>query len=617
MRDLAGTTRIYAVIDPLHLDIDLNKEDNTKSVQIAIEKLDYILSTEEVIKFISPSQRIVIPVQIFGTGLGDMKYIPVELLLDNKPISKTYVNIGEYNSVVDLDVKGTIPSSTSIGTHTLQIIVNREFMDKEVSSTNNVWGTAGNVKCQKPDLSLKFNTTVVTDGDIYSYPSANKAYTFPISAVDKNETIKEITTLGKTTNPNKNSQDVTLNLDKNQKQEFHVIVESACKGYEKEYNITVVRLNDNIEVDIWADVGGTKYPAVMDSMGNYIIPVPVSTTDNVVNIKMKDPDAKVVQVDAEVIDKNLFTKASVLTPNTNLVYGVTISAQDTTLRKTFTVTLTNSNQKPTLKITNKAEIKGAIYGLGGVLKGSKFIPYGNEITAIELAKRMGRTNGLIVELEVKDMNPEQYLRGHVELNGVKYLVRWNTFDGPKAMKSGDIKNGYIYVDRTSLHKDMPLENYNVTVSDYQSESEAELPISSVSDVLNFGVDITAPTISATADAASKRIAVSAVDTMTGMQDIRYRTSLDRGTTFDDYKAISGGSISIVDSGIVYVEVTARDKINNTEVKLVVTDVGGSKVTVGEGNQAWYTTTRVADFVFINIRKQNSDQLNKEDLETFK
>lgn len=618
-------SKLYAVIDPAHLAIDLKPADNTAVCKLNVNPFNYSITSTYDNKFIAQAQVIEIPVVVSGEDLGDLTYVPVEMYLDDQRITRTYVNIGEYNTPVYTTVRGYIPNTTSVGPHNLDIRVNWEGRAQESRQDDNIWALNG-FKVQNPDLRLKFNSTVVTSGDVYSYPSKHDTYDVVIKAFNPNETLKSVTTLGKTVEPNKNSQTFKLDLDRQQKQTFHVVVQSACKQFTREYDITVVRLNDNLDVDIWVTLpDGSKYPGVDDGTGNYEIHLPITSADVDYDMEMVDPNANIVIVDSTNVNKNKYHEDMVFKPDSEIVRHVTVASEDPTTQKTFDVTITNANSEPSIRITNKSDINGVMYGLGGILKGGTFIPYGNDITSLEIAQRAGRTNGVAIEVEVKDLNPEQFLRGYVQLPGssMKYQVRWNTFDGPTVIQASEVTLGYVYIDRTAMRSDMNFSDVTLYVSDYASESEAEMEISTATDKVNFAIDITAPEILATPnenagteDNPKGKVAVKVTDALSGVYDVTYRVSTDNGRTWTDPAATTAnGTIDLAGkTGDLVVEVTAHDKIlnqNSVPVRLNVKAPG-----VNTDADIFASTNRVSDVVFINIRKHNADQIAKEALDAF-
>lgn len=618
-------SQLYAVIDPAHLAIDLKPEDNTAVCTLNVDPFNYAITSTYDNNFWAQAQVIEIPVVVSGEDLGDLTYVPVEMYLDDQRITRTYVNIGEYNTPVYTTVRGYIPIEAAVGPHTLDIRVNWEDRAQESRQDDNIW-VLNDFKVQNPDLRLQFNSTIVTSGDVYSYPSVHDTYDVVIKAVNPNETLKSVTTLGKTVEPNVNSQTFTLDLDRQQKQTFHVVVQSACKQFTREYDITVVRLNDNLDVDIWVTLpDGSKYPGVDDGTGNYEIHLPITSADVDYDMEMVDPNANIVIVDSTDVNDEKYHEDMVFTPDSEIVRHVTVAAEDPTIQKTFDVTITNENSEPSIRITNKSDINGVMYGLGGILKGGTFIPYGNDITSLEIAQRAGRTNGVAIEVEVKDLNPEQFLRGYVQLPGssMKYHVRWNTFDGPTVTQASEVTLGYVYIDRTAMRADMNYSDVTLYVSDYASESEAEMEISTATDKVNFAIDITAPEILATPnenagteDNPKGKVAVQVTDALSGVYDVTYRVSTDNGRTWTDPAVTSAnGEIDLADkTGDLIVEITARDVIlnqNSVPVRLNVKAPG-----VNTDADIFASTNRVSDVVFINIRKHNADQIAKESLDAF-
>ncbi len=628
-------TRIYAVIDPMHLAIDLTKDDNTAVKDLKLQPFNYAVTSDYATKFseklgvfAAPGEVIEIPVIVSGTNLGQMEYVPLEMYLDNNRLTRTYVYIGEYNTPVYTSVQGYIPKNIS-GPHTLDIRVNWDKRADEATEVDNKWAPK-KFTVQAPDLRLKFNETVVNSGDVYSYPSNADKYKVVISAFNPNEVLKSVTTLGKTVEPNVNSQEFTLDLEMQQKQTFHVVVESACKKFTKDYDITVVRLNDDMRADIWVTLpDGSKYVAEDDGTGNYVVHLPVTSTTGTFTVDMIDDKANVVIVDSNQVNKNRYDEEITLPAGSSVDKKVRVSAEDPTIQKEFTVTITNKNVKPSIKITNKQDINGVMFGLGGILKNNKFVKYGNDITSLEIAQRAGRTNGVAIEVEVKDPNPGQFLRGYVQLPGseMKYFVRWGSFDGPTVAETKDNMLGYVYIDRTAMRADMNFSDVVLNVSDYASDSEAESALSTANDKVRFAIDITAPDISVLPDDTAGTVQVEIKDTLSGFSKAFYRISTDNGRTWSPEKPQNpetsnvnkiGASASIDLTGKygnILVEVTAYDNILNKNS--VVAHLKVKSPSVVSDAEIFASTNRVSNVVFINTRKTNADSISKQSLDTFK
>ncbi len=490
---------------------------------------------------------------------------------------------------------------------------------------------AADSKSTATDLGLKFNQTVVTSGDVYSYPSDRDKYTVNISTVDPTAVIKSVSTSDKTVEPNIRSKSFDLNLDMKEKRAFHVVVESTRNQSTKDYDVTVMRLSNDLTSDISVTLpDGFKYPAKDDGTGNLVIQVPIAATDCRLDISMFDPNAQIVQVGLSPINKNKYEESLALTEGSEVVRQVTVSPEDTTVQKKFNITITNKEVAPSVRITNKADVNNVTFGLSGILKGNKFIKYGNDITSLRIAQLAGRTNGIAIEVEVSDPNPGQYLRGYIEIPGsnMKYLARWGSFDGPTVTEAKEGLKGYVYIDRSAMRSDMKIADVELVVSDYANALEDAPVLNTSRDKMRFAIDITAPTISAAINEKDESATVSVTDTTSGFSQAFYRISTDNGRTWNPKNPQSPGTSTVnkipatakIDlarkGGDVLVEITAYDNVMNKSTATARLKIEDDFDTAITDAKIHAVTNRVADIVFVNTRKNNTGSLSQQTLDTF-
>ncbi|MEG2377371.1 MAG: hypothetical protein RSC43_03335 [Clostridia bacterium] len=608
---LSGALKLYASIGGKNISVDLTPTDNTKELRFNINKLDYSIDSEYTTNYLSQGQQLSIPVTVKGTDVGTNKKVPVELYLDNTLLSTQFVDIGRFSPKVDFNVEGTVPRNFAFGAHNLRIVVNRVNMAEEVTTNNNTWTYATQV--YQPDLRLKFDEKIVGTNDVFNYASTGATYTINLQAVNPNEVIESYKTLGKVYTPGVNKVPVKLELEKQQSQVFDVVVKSACETQTKAYVVTVQRLNDNLDVVVWCDVDGKKYYGEKDEKENQTIYLPTDTENTNLHLEMVDKQAAIQTVDAKQVENNTFVDPRTLTPNETQTSVVTVHAQDPTIQKTFNVNITNQNYTPSLRIVNENELNGTMYSTKGVLRSGTFTAYGDAITSVVPAKQSNRLSGIIIEVEVRDLNPEQYLRGFIDLNGVQYPIHWNNFEGPVVLPTAKVDKGYIYIDKNALHNDFVSQVYTVHVEDFMSDIDGEVPLSRASKSIRFGADVTGPVITSDVKSDGKTVTGSAVDSGVGLLDMRYSIAKDY-TNWSNYKLFNREQV-IPGSGVLYVRLQARDRAMNESVQELTLSIKGPETPVPGG--VFSGTSRKTDFWYVNTRKSNLETMSQDVLNTFK
>lgn len=615
------------------LNLDLRPENNIASVAVAPYPLNYAVVGLYQDKFVSPGQFVQVPVQISGTGLGDTQIIPVELSIKNQLTSRSFVYIGDENNPVNTLVQGMIPKDANRTNVQVSVRVNWDDRGFESNQADNQWNTT--VFSQNSDLSLLISGQDNTDSPVkltssspqttFIYLAKYDTYNLTFKANDANEKIVQVSTLGKIFNQQSREYETSLKLEKGQSQEFEIIVESATGDSRCSYNVIVIHGNDDIDMSIQAKLpDGRVFDATKSTDTSYKINLPINQQAYSLNLTMEDSDARIVTVDQSAVGDWKYSQLKSIGVNSSKTHYVTVTSQDKSITKTIEIKVSTQNEGISAKIVNKSEIDGTVYGLGGIIRNNKFIPYGNDITSLEVAHRAGRINGIVLQIKITDSNLDQYSRGYAQLPGsdVYYTIHWNSFDGPEIMQISDIEYGYIYIDRTALRSDMNLQDVTVTLWDQATDSQADTALTKATAKVKLGVDVTAPNITATASESTGNtpkgtVTYTTKDTYMGVSKVSYRYSTDNGRTWSDDKTIpSNGTISLDGVyGNIIVELTAKDVLLNSNQLMVPLVVKSPDVAVDAS--IYMTTNRVSDVVFINSRSSNADSISKDVLDTFK
>lgn len=632
LEDNIDIQRLYIAVGSELLHLDLHPENNIDSVSLDPYPFNYAIAGLYQDEFVTPGQNVMIPVQISGTGLGDTQTIPVELSLGGQLISRSFVYIGEENNPVNTTLQGIIPANADHSEVEILARVNWDNRELEANTEDNEWSMG--VFSQTSDLSLLITGENITDSPVkltsdapqgtFTYPAEYETYNLTFMANDPNEKIVQVTTLGRVFNQQDREYSTNLKIGKGQTQTFEVVVESATGDLRCAYNITVIHGNDDIDVDVEAKLPDSRiFEGQQTSEDVYEIHLPINSESYYLNLAMHDKDARIVAVDGTPVDESDYSQLKSITPGSTNTHFVTVMSQDGLISRTFEVRVSTENQSIHAEIVNKSEIDGTIYGLGGILRDDRYIPYGNDITDLEIAHRAGRTNGVILQIRVSDLNLDQYARGYVQLpnSEVYYNVHWNTFDGPQIMQVADIDFGYVYIDRTALRSDMNIQDVTLTVWDQATDSEADSPLTQATCKVKFGVDVTAPVITATSseveDGEPKgSVTYSTIDSFTGVNQVSYRYSTDNGRTWSEDRAVpSNGKITLDDVyGDIVVELTADDLLRNSNQLMVPLSVTSPDVAVTAS--IYLTTNHVSDVAYINGRSSNADGISREILDTF-
>lgn len=645
--DKTDITTLWIMVGEEVLHLDLDPSNNVRTLQIAEAPYNFTITSPFDQEFVYPGQMVSVPYTVTATGLGDTRTVPVTMTLGTSNMSRNFVYIGRDNPSVNGSMQVLVPYANNGKARnggnpavdpaeelTLRIRVNWDDRMKEANPDDNE--VAMQLFSQMADLALQvsgndLSGTATLEPDSpqgsFMYPAKYDKYEVTFRARNPHENIVSVITAGQTFNQKANDFKYTLDLARGKSQQFTIVVQSAEGSESQTYTVVIKRGNDNIDVDVIAKTpNGQEFVGIPNDDGNYKINLPVNENDYELTIKMRDPNADVVTVDSVVVNDYIYTGDHTIAFNSSNTHGVLVISEDRTLQKNFNVVVTTKNSNPSIEIVNKSELNGNIYGLGGILKGTNFVPYGNDITSLEIAHRAGRTNGVVVQVKVTDLNVDQFLRGYMQLPGsdVMYEVHWNTFDGPTVMQVANIDYGYVYIDRTAIRSDInPAQDVFLYVSDYATDSEAETALFTAKDKITIGADITAPVIAGTPDENAGTaenpkgtVTLDVTDSYTGVRDVTYRVTTDNGHTWSEVKTTTAnGIIDLADTyGDIVVEVTATDNIRNKSSLNISLKVTSPDVSVD--GDVYVTTNRVADVTFINTRKNNADSIRQDILDTF-
>lgn len=645
--DKTDITTLWIMVGEEFLHLDLDTSNNVRTLQIAEAPYNFTITSPFDQEFVYPGQMVSVPYTVTATGLGDTRTVPVTMTLGTSNMSRNFVYIGRDNPSVNGSMQVLVPYANNGKARagedpvvdpaeelTLRIRVNWDDRMKEANPDDNE--VAMQLFSQMADLALQvsgndLSGTATLEPDSpqgsFMYPAKYDEYEVTFRARNPHENIVSVITAGQTFNQKANDFKYTLDLARGKSQQFTIVVQSAEGSESQTYTVIIKRGNDNIDVDVIAKIpNGQEFVGIPDDDGNYKINLPVNENDYELTIKMRDPNANVSVVDGNTINENIYVGDHTIAFNSSNTHKVLVTSEDQTLQRNFDVVVTTKNSNPIIEIVNESELNGNIYGLGGILKGTNFVPYGNDITSLEIAHRAGRTNGVVVQVKVTDLNVDQFLRGYMQLPGsdVMYEVHWNTFDGPTVMQVADIDYGYVYIDRTAIRNDInPAQDVFLYVSDYATDSEAETALFTAKDKITIGADITAPVIAGTPDENAGTaenpkgtVTLDVTDSYTGVRDVTYRVTTDNGHTWSEVKTTTAnGIIDLADTyGDIVVEVTATDNIRNKSSLNISLKVTSPDVSVD--GDVYVTTNRVADVTFINTRKHNADSIRQDILDTF-
>lgn len=609
--NLVGDVTLYAQIAVDYEGFDSMPENNTLSLDITIPAPQFNVTATRIASAVKPGQFISVPYTATASNVKNSATFPVQLEVDNTVISTGYVTFSGSMNTVSSELSGYLPASLIDGEHdlTVRIVPGKTFLDASKQTT----GLADTQKIvvSKPDLRLTVNNIAMQNVDEFAYSASLETCEITYKATNALEKIKTITIDGKTYDIHENSTTMTSTLKKSESFLAEVVVESASGTDHTAYYVTVHRLNDTTDIKVECKLpdGSVIIPDIID--GVHVVPIPDDSPDGIIKVTTTDPDAEIIRIDDTPVNKPEVEYPIHIEPNTELDLPVEVCADDEDVSVVHHVLITRVNYTPELTIVNSDEIAGNTYGSVGVKQKGVYTNYGVSITSVEIAKTASKTHGLILDVNVTDKNYNQYLKGYIEIDDSRYLIHWNSFDGPTVISARDISHGYIYVDSSAFDRNIENQRYVLTVEDY-SDAAALNAVSSTTAEIAFAIKVLADDFAAYFDADQSAIIITC-----DSQDaaFTFRKSLDNGVTWTDPESTSK-SIAVADKGAILFEITLTDTMHNTRTKTVTATVSSDSVDVGNGINVYASTSRHADYIYINTNKKNSASVNSSILNIF-
>lgn len=585
---LCTSTGYYVVADTTSQPLALSSSsDNTADFQVKIDDTP---------KFLNAGEFVQIGYTVRATGSIKDLHAPLQLMLDDEVLATEQIDLSNMISVKKSTLGVYVPKNLTDGQHKLKLSVlvngSADVLYDEVVITTN-----------KPNMGLAVNGQAISAVDTYVYSSSQTNMSLQLDTLNKLERIETVSMNGKTYSVKQNNTTIELALAKSETQDITIVVRSADGSEEKSYALTVVRANDDTAIiGEFEDADGNMY-YMNTSVSPYRVCLPSDVTSGTLTIKVEDSSAKIVSLGGNTVNRTTGTYSLIVPTSGVMTIPVEVQAGDVSVQIPYNIIVTNLNYTPEVQVLNSTEITNRIYGSVGVLVGDELIKYGTETTSVEAALSTGHTKGLVVDLAVSDYNYNQYLGGFITIGDSNYPIHWNSFDGPIREQAGNIKHGYIYIDNTAFEHDANIATYTISVIDYTDEFIEE-GISRTTATVTFGINVLADNFTAYFNDETGEIIVetSARDFMLTM-----RKSGDNGITWTE--PFGCGLITkVVDAGVVLYEITLTDLMENKTVKTIAAALPGSKEQV-ENATVFITTSRHADFVYINTLKSNSSTID--------
>lgn len=570
--------------------------DTSYDFSAVVASPDFQVTIDDTPKYLKAGEFVQIGYTVRATGDKKELHSPLQLMLDGIVLATEQIDLTNTISTKKSTIGVYIPQTLADGQHRLRLSVvlngsTSALYDETVINTSN------------PNMGLSVNGQVVSTVDTYVYSASRTNMTLQLSTLNNYERIETISTNGKTYSVKQNSTTISVALAKAESQDITIVVRSADGSDEKSYALTVIRANDDTAIiGEFEDIRGNTYVMNTDTTP-YRICVPADVYSGAITLKVEDSSAKIISLNGKVMNKSTGTCSIDLPDSGEITIVAEVQADDATVRIPYNILISNINYTPEVQILNSDEITNRIFGSVGVLVGDKLVEYGTESTSVEAAISTGHTKGLVVDLAVSDYNYNQYLGGYITINGLNFPIHWNSFDGPLKEQAANITHGYIYIDNTSFSDDANISSYTISVIDYADEFIEE-GISKTVATVTFGINVLADNFSVYFDDNTNEIIVetAARDFMLTM-----RKSNDNGITWTEPFGC-GLKTKVVDPGLITYEITLTDSMGNCTIKNIAATLPGSEEVIENAN-VFISTSRHADYVYINTLKSNTNKLD--------
>lgn len=571
------------------------KVDNiTANLEVNIKPPDFTIKINNIPNYLQSGEFIQIGYTVAATGTNKALNASLQVLLDNQTIAKEQLVLSDTLTSKKSTIGVYLPDGLVDGEHKLRLsIVFDERLDI-------IWDEV-TVSTLTANMGLKINGQKVETTDTYTCASSSDYASLNLATVSSKECIKTVSYDEKSFSVGKSSYLAVVALKKAESKIINVVVQSADGAEERSYAITIIRANDNTAVEgTFVDESGNVYTMDVSSLP-FRVSLPVDVTNGVLTISVVDESARIVSMNE--LESNKISESCEVTLDSSGIFECEfkVCADDKSIIIPYEVTVTNLNYSPEVQIVNSQEISNRVFGSKGVLVGKEFLEYGTKTTSVKAALNAGKTKGIVIDLAVSDYNYNQYLAGSIVVQGEEYPIHWNSFNGPEREKAANIEHGYIYIDHTLL-TDAEMSFYNIAVRDYADEYTESCLSETIMSVI-FGINTLADSISVYFDDTTNELVV---DTSASNYSLSYRTSKDNGITWSQPIGCSS-RISVKETGRVKYEITLADSMQNTSVKTLVINVKSNEAV--EGVNIYMTTTRHADYVYINTLKSNMDTLD--------
>lgn len=536
--------------------------------------------------FFSPRQYVTIPFKISNAISGTYM---ANLSVDDKVLVSNLLEVK--SAELSSQFRTTMPETLVDGTHTLSISLVKD--EKIIGKASRP------MEVRLPNLGLKANDRLLSQTDVINIPANQSEASITFSTVSPDEEIASIVTSTQTIPAKGNKKVLSLSLEKAQAEDCLITVRSACGSQDRQYAVKLIRGNDvtALNISLLAE-SGKQYTATLK--GNcYELCLPPAEAKGKLMIQVQNSTAQIKTLDGVTQAGKQLDADIVLSTDADIYYSVVVTADGSTME--YSIHITNVNFTPSVAIRNASEIAGATYSSQGIKRGV-FVDYGNKATTVNEAILAGKTHGLIIALTVEDVNIGQYLAGYLDIQGEHHAVHWGSFDGPTVASSGEPLKGFIYIDSTYFQEDIPSASYSLRVEDYEDAALTKR-LSSTPRTLTFAVQVNVEKFAAYFDSSTQEVILS--------QEVHgfytYKVSTNGGVTWSE-PMLATTSIKVTTAGTTLYEITLEDDMKNTRSKIVTANIPKQGTELNDVN-IFLSTTRQADYIYINTKKINSTSID--------